>query len=208
MEWRYAEKDYLLLWADAAYLEKQLITVGRKSERGPRAVWAALHEMSLQEMNEKRLRMPAWASRALRHPEYIAKVENLTRCLVLESDLAATVALKNLVAEGKQRAALALLQQLTLAPLSIPPNVLITVLKTLQSIDDGLKAPEEGAEGEAKSPEVLLVEEEERFRASLAKLPPAWQEKRLAEYRKLRGHELVDERVDQKVRMARERRGE
>jgi len=157
--------------------------VGNKKQRGPRAIWASLHGMNLQEMDEQNLRMPAWASRALRHPDYKAIVENRTRCAILNNDLAATIALKALVSEIKQRAVIAMNQQLITDPDYLKTGELSTILKTMQSIEADLKLPDALKEGEAKSAETLLLEEEERFRESMASLPPAWREKLKDEYR-------------------------
>ena len=203
MNWRYEEKDYQLLWADAAKLEVQLARIGRKSERGPRAVWAHLHDMTLTEMAQQHLRMPAWASRALRHPTYRTMVENLTRIVVLESELAATVTLKNVLNESKQRAAIELLKQLTLTGELIPAKDLLAIFKTLHEIDEKLAIPEEARdeEGHTKTPEQILKEEEAQFHEMVDRLPPEWREKYLADYKRKRGQELVDEKVRIKQQM-------
>jgi len=199
MEWKYKESDYQQLWADAAKVEVMIVRIGTETEksRSPRAVWAYLHGMNLEEMRDEKLRMPAWASRALRHPTYRQMVDNLTRITVLESDLAAAVTLKNVVKEGKQRAAIELLKQLTLLGEVIPPKDLLHIFKTLNDVDERLTLPEEAhdEEGHVKTAEEILAEEEKEFRSMVDKLPPAWQEQYLQRYQKKRGQELLDEKV-------------
>ena len=73
-------------------------------------------------------------------------------------------------------------QQLISDPDYLKTGELSTILKTMQSIEADLKLPEAQKEGEAKSAETLLLEEEERFRESMANLPPAWREKLKDEY--------------------------
>jgi len=185
MEWLYDDRDLRRFWADACRAELEIEELGLSRERGHRGIWARLHGMTKEQMAEENLRMPVWASRALRSPTYLKLVE-LSRTEAVLDDVPRLIALKKLIAEGSYLAARKVVRDLAVNPETVSTAEARQCLKALLEMEDRLQVPEEDNTEKARSAGAILFEEERIQREMLQGVPKEYQERLLSAYRETR----------------------
>ena len=174
----YSETNLQKLWDDALRAETEIAALGRKAEMGPRAIWARLHGFpTMKAMNEAGVRMPGWASRALRSEHYRTMVE-LSRTEAILDEVPRMVHLKKIVSQARLLAAKRVLMLMMQHPEKVSLGEARQCLVTMSQLDDALKVSDD--EGDVKSVEDLLIGRADEMQAILARTPEAWHPRLMA----------------------------